>query len=274
MIPKVVESITSSATCDLRCNVGNLIGTLNLEYSPLLPVSLLHNGALQLNTATSTTPKLFPQTLPAPRGRVNYVHHLPISPSLETTPYWDGWPTGRFIQFFEQQQVADTNTLEVQWMSETFGTRKGSSACSTWEKGKVIQRRCLGVIQCFSTVCGVCIPPAARGVHISQQLCQRCLCGAILQHRECTVHWKLHIYTGGARFENFAKHSHPRFTHTLRVLGKEQPQFTDFLCKTPVNLHNKPPTAGQHVNFQDTEASHGAIFFHNDFTWIPLRTCR
>jgi hypothetical protein len=141
------------------------------------------------------------------------------------------------VLFLTPQQRQNTNSLAVQWSSEAFGyQRKGSHHSETWQQSRAMQRQCLGVIQCLNTVCGVCSPPAIRGIHIAQQLEERCLCGAILEHRQCTVHWTVHIYSQGARFENFGEHSHPRFSHTLHVLAKERPQFFAFANKPVVSL--------------------------------------
>ncbi|KAJ7931712.1 hypothetical protein B0H13DRAFT_2263495 [Mycena leptocephala] len=219
---------------------GRLIGVIYLESNPLLHVSS-PASPVRLDqprpAKTATTSKQFQANtrLPAQNSSAHPPHAQPVSAVDRTS--WDGWPNGSFVLFLTPQQRQNTNSLAVQWSSEAFGyQRKGSHHSETWQQSRAMQRQCLGVIQCLNTVCGVCSPPAIRGIHIAQQLEERCLCGAILEHRQCTVHWTVHIYSQGARFENFGEHSHPRFSHTLHVLAKERPQFFAFANKPVVSL--------------------------------------
>lgn len=219
---------------------GRLIGVIYLESNPLLRVSGPASPVRldqPRSAETTTTSKRFQVNTPLPAQ--NNSAHPPRAqppPAVDRTS-WDGWPNGSFVLFLTPQQIRNTNSLAVQWSSEAFGHQsKGSHLSETWQRGRAMQRRCLGAIQCFNMVCGVCSPPAIRGIHIAQQLEERCLCGAILEHRQCTVHWTVHIYGQGARFENFGEHSHPRFSHTLPVLAKERPQFFAFDNKPVVSL--------------------------------------
>ncbi|KAJ7863026.1 hypothetical protein B0H14DRAFT_480045 [Mycena olivaceomarginata] len=218
---------------------GRLIGVIYLESNPLLRVSG-PTSPVRLDqprpAETATTSKQSQVNTPLP-AQNNSAHPPRAQPPPAVDSSWDGWPNGSFVLFLTPQQIRNTNSLAVQWSSEAFGHQsKGTHLSETWQRSRVTQRRCLGAIQCFNTVCGVCSPPAIRGIHIAQQLEERCLCGAILEHRQCTVHWTVHIYSQGARFENFGEHSHSRFSHTLPVLAKERPQFFAFENKPVVSL--------------------------------------
>lgn len=219
---------------------GHLIGVIYLESNPLLRVSgptspVRLDQSRPAETATTSKPSQVNTPLPAQNNSA-HPPHAQLPPAVDRTS-WDGWPNSSFVLFLTPQQIRNTNSLAVQWSSEAFGHQsKGSHLPETWQRSRATQRRCLGAIQCFNTACGVCSPPAIRGIHIAQQLEEHCLCGAILEHRRCTVHWTVHIYSQGARFENFGEHSHSRFSHTLPVLAKERPQFFAFENKPVVSL--------------------------------------
>ncbi|KAJ7091842.1 hypothetical protein C8R44DRAFT_750477 [Mycena epipterygia] len=124
---------------------GHLIGVIELEPSPLLHIP----GCVK---DPKVSPPIAHRSIPPP------LHFLQQTiPSTDPTAVgsanntsWSGWPINSFVQFFRPQQVRDTNALEVQWTSEAFGTRKGSALSEAWQQGKVMQRRCLGAIQCFN----------------------------------------------------------------------------------------------------------------------------
>ncbi|KAF7342769.1 hypothetical protein MSAN_01992100 [Mycena sanguinolenta] len=177
--------------------------------------------------------------------------------SPSATYSWDGWPNGSFVSFLVPHQVRNTNMINIHWSSEIIAnSRKGSPGSDTWKRGKATKRRCLGAIKCFNEVCDVCSPPAVRGIHIAQQLDARCLCGAVLEHRSCSVHWTIHVYAGGARLENFGQHSHPRFTHRLSVRRKERPHFSAFETAAASSLDEEElrlldsDKTGPHVRFE------------------------
>ncbi|KAJ6623170.1 hypothetical protein B0H10DRAFT_2011526 [Mycena sp. CBHHK59/15] len=201
---------------------GNLIGTVRLEPSPLLRISSMPapSDSFAAQTAVSNS-KLNSVTKLHARGEIAPISLTPNTrqDSPDSTvnemlspvaSQWDGWPNCSFVCFFGQQQVQSTNMLEVQWTSEALGPRKGSVSAATWQRGKLMQRRCRGGVECYNEFCG---------------LAERCLCGAILRHRDCGASWSIHLFLEGARFQHMGIHSHPPFTHTLAAVSKDRPRF-------------------------------------------------
>jgi hypothetical protein len=158
---------------------------------------------------TATTSNQFQVNTPL-SAQNNSVHspRAQLLPAVDRTS-WDGWPNGSFVLFLKPQQIRNTNSLAVQWSSEAFGPQsKGSHLSGTWQRSRASSADVWELSNALIRF-AVFAAHAIRGIHISQQLEECCLCGAILEHRQCTVHWTVHIYGQGARFENFGEHSHP-----------------------------------------------------------------
>ncbi|KAJ7149537.1 hypothetical protein C8R46DRAFT_1125485 [Mycena filopes] len=92
----------------------------------------------------------FEQELPV--GHVTKAHSSGVRPSAPIAPplVWDFWPNGNFQRLFSVQELADNNDLAANWVLETIRT-SGSLHALTWQKGKQVLRRCVGVIQCRKT---------------------------------------------------------------------------------------------------------------------------
>ncbi|KAJ7699254.1 hypothetical protein B0H17DRAFT_1129325 [Mycena rosella] len=135
---------------------GHLIGAINLESTPLLRITQGSSTVSRFKEATdaetskaSSNPFTTTQHPPAERQIPSAVPNRQPR-TANTASYWDGWPNSSFVQFFRPRQVRDTNALECQWASESFGTRKGSLLSEGWRQGKSMQRRCLGVIDFYN----------------------------------------------------------------------------------------------------------------------------
>jgi hypothetical protein len=147
---------------------------------------------------------------------------------------WDGWPDGDFERDFTFDELHDTNNLRVHWASKTNGgDRKGNEFSPSWEGGKRNTRKCLGIIQCDEESCRIIIRPRTSPKAITSQLSQRCECGAILHHIECTIISTLWSWKGGVHFKNGGFHSHPRPTHILHTLPNEQQHFEEIVKNNP-----------------------------------------
>jgi hypothetical protein len=224
---------------------GRPIGIIHLESTPLLRAASA-TAPPALAPAKSATSGIVDSHFAKHIGQHSSIqvstshHHAPdpsSGPESDNEPQlWDGWPNGTWTRFYTSQQVQTTSGLEIQWASEAFGPRKGSPSSKTWQRGKTMSRRCLGCIQCFNDFCGISSPPAARGIHISQQLEARCPCGAVLKHQTCGIQWSFHFYASGARLEHSGDHLHPHFTHTISTPARGHSQFAEFQRKPKVPL--------------------------------------
>ncbi|KAJ7200632.1 hypothetical protein GGX14DRAFT_314236, partial [Mycena pura] len=102
---------------------------------------------------------------------------------------WDGWPDGAFEWSLDRDELKETNHLPVHWVSSKLpGGRHGSVHAITPSSGKLTRYKCLGTLQCRSSVCSVHlqIPPSQDLVDMRQQLQVSCLCGAPLHYVPCS----------------------------------------------------------------------------------------
>jgi hypothetical protein len=162
-----------------------------------------------------------------------------LAPTTVSTPAtWDGWPDGRFKSSFSPQNVADTNQLEMNWVCEALKGRRGSAAALTWQKGKEIRRKCIGILECTSQHCSanMTIAPAMRGVNRHRQLRELCPCGEKLRLRECGVEASVFLFSGGAFFINSGHHTHSKFTHSLIFRAHGPHKFTEYITLYPIAL--------------------------------------
>ncbi|KAJ7282093.1 hypothetical protein C8J57DRAFT_1299443 [Mycena rebaudengoi] len=248
---------------------GRPIGIIHLESTPLLRAASA-TAPPALAPAKSATSGIVDSHFAKHIGQHSSIqvstshHHAPdpsSGPESDNEPQlWDGWPNGTWTRFYTSQQVQTTSGLEIQWASEAFGPRKGSPSSKTWQRGKTMSRRCLGCIQCFNDFCGISSPPAARGIHISQQLEARCPCGAVLKHQTCGIQWSFHFYASGARLEHSGDHLHPHFTHTISTPARGHSQFAEFQRKPKVPLaismdNDAPETGDPHFDTSSPEPS-------------------
>lgn len=162
--------------------------------------------------------------------------------SITTPVAWDGWPDGELRCLFSAQEVADTSQLEINWVCEPLPGHRGSTTAATWQKGKEIQRQCVGVLECSSQSCSLemQIAPAVRGIDRHRQLQNRCLCGDRLLLRQCGVKASIHFFQDGAHFSNSGLHTHSRLTHTLICRPHQPLVFSPFIARRPVSLDESP----------------------------------
>ncbi|KAF7351910.1 PHD-type domain-containing protein [Mycena venus] len=167
-----------------------------------------------------------------------------VSQSVSSTPVnitpqtWDGWPDGQFQCQFLPQQVTDTSQLAIHWVCEALPGHRGSPTALTWQKGKEIHRRCIGVLECSSRSCSfnLQVAPAARGVDLHRQLQKTCLCGEAIRLRSCGIEYSTYLYRGGAFFMNSGNHNHPQYTHSLTYRSREPWEFEEYVVKRPISL--------------------------------------
>jgi hypothetical protein len=112
----------------------------------------------------------------------------------------------------------------------------------TWQKGKAIHRRCIGVLECRSPSCSfnLEVSPAARGVDLHRQLQKTCLCGEATHLRSCGIEYSIYLYCSGAFFVNSGNHTHPRYTHSLTYRPREPLEFEEYVAKRPISLRDSP----------------------------------
>ncbi|KAJ7196709.1 hypothetical protein GGX14DRAFT_473192 [Mycena pura] len=166
----------------------------------------------------------------------------PLSLISGSPALWDGWPDGAFEWSLDRDELKETNHLPVHWVSSKLpGGRHGSVHAITPSSGKLTRYKCLGTLQCRSSVCSVHlqIPPSQDLVDMRQQLQVSCLCGAPLHYVPCSVEWSVSFYLHGAVFENSGKHSHSYYTHSIPIRNGAPPQLTSLpthLCRRLVEL--------------------------------------
>ncbi|KAJ7315144.1 hypothetical protein DFH08DRAFT_820745 [Mycena albidolilacea] len=179
-----------------------------------------------------------------PSRRLHNSVPQPVSstPANITPETWDGWPDGRFQCQFLPQQVTDTNQLAIHWVCEALQGHRGSPTALTWQKGKAIHRRCIGVLECCSPSCSfnLQVAPAARGVDLHRQLQKTCLCGEATRLRSCGIEYSTYFYRIGAFFVNSGNHTHPRYTHSLTYRPREPLEFEEYVAKRPISLRDSP----------------------------------
>ncbi|KAF7377271.1 hypothetical protein MSAN_00147400 [Mycena sanguinolenta] len=158
--------------------------------------------------------------------------NLPTPTNVSSEP-WSGWPNGQFQCLLSPQQVADTDKLAINWVCEFLPGHRGSSSASTWQKGKEIHRKCIGVLECSSRFCSVDLQcaPAPRAVDLHRQLQKKCLCGERIRLRPCGIQSSTYLFSGGAFFINSGTHSHAQYTHSLIHRPHEPFEFEDYMAR-------------------------------------------
>ncbi|KAJ7911163.1 hypothetical protein B0H13DRAFT_1876025 [Mycena leptocephala] len=155
-------------------------------------------------------------------------------------PVWDGRPDGQFQCLFTPQQVTDTDQLAVNWVCEALSGHRGLPTALTWQKGKEIHRRCVGVLECSSQSCAINLrgAPAIRGVDLHRQLQMTCLCGEAIRLKACGIELSTFLFRGGAFFINSGDHTHGRHTHSLIYRPNEPSQLEEYMVKRPISLYD------------------------------------
>ncbi|KAJ7105832.1 hypothetical protein C8R44DRAFT_806177 [Mycena epipterygia] len=197
-----------------------------------------------------------------------------VSTPWDTAPAaWNGWPDGRFKCLFSQQEVTDTHQLAMYWVCEVLPGRRGSPAALTWQKGKEMRRKCIGVIVCSSRSCpaGLQIAPAIRGYDLHRQLQKRCTCGDTLRLQPCGIESSLFLFRGGAYFINSGDHTHFQFTHSLIYRAHEPFDFAEYISQRPLVLHDRTameesdaPSVGSDSNSNSDHSEWNGIESVND----------
>ncbi|KAK7001564.1 hypothetical protein R3P38DRAFT_3049790 [Favolaschia claudopus] len=146
---------------------------------------------------------------------------------------WDGWPNTEYYTAFASQEIAVPRNWTLNWSCEKIPSKRGSPNAVSWQKGKEIRQRCIGVLVCASHSCSFDIrcAPAIRGEDLHRQLTKKCLCGQKIRLQECGVESATYSYSGGARFINFGTHTHSKYTHTLSYHKHQPLEFEKFISK-------------------------------------------
>ncbi|KAJ7711630.1 hypothetical protein B0H16DRAFT_1816469 [Mycena metata] len=153
---------------------------------------------------------------------------------------WDYWPNGNFQRFVSVQELTDSNDLATNWVLETIQTR-GSANASTWQKGKEIRRRCLGVVQCRDKTCAMQLVPATRAVERHKQLQYPCpTCEESLVHQPCVVESSLYRFRDGGFFKHTGIHAHSEFTHASFHCPDGSLVFMDYIPRFVLSIDPGP----------------------------------
>lgn len=189
--------------------------------------SSIHSAASALPTISP-----LPSVPPPPVSTATVTSKIP--PSSEGAATWDGWPDGDFEEDVDWTMWKETGKLRSHWAAKVSGGyRKGSEFADTWEGGKRSTRQCLGIITCDNDDCEMVIRPQTTPEGISSQLLRRCRCQGILQHKPCPIRSSLWTWNDGVHYSNGGDHNHPRLTHVLHLLPREQVQFDRIVASHP-----------------------------------------
>lgn len=148
---------------------------------------------------------------------------------------WNCWPDGNIQCLFSLQDLRATNQLATNWVLETVHTC-GSARALTWQKGKELRRKCLGVIQCRGKTCHMRLAPATRGVERHRQLQHNCIvCSETLFLHSCGIESSLHLFRDGGYFIHRGSHTHTAFTHSSVHTPDGSLSFIDYTPKYVVS---------------------------------------
>ncbi|KAG1741189.1 hypothetical protein EDB19DRAFT_1706822, partial [Suillus lakei] len=144
-----------------------------------------------------------------------------------TDDSWDPWPDGDFERLFTWEEVAGTGNLSEYWACQPGGggDKRGSESASSWPRGKMTRRVCLGVIICDEPTCEVVTRPQTRRAGIMRQLNVPCLCGGKLTHIDCGVMSVLYSFKDGVYYIHKGVHNHPKQTHLLHLTRDRRTRF-------------------------------------------------
>ncbi|KAH7874864.1 uncharacterized protein C8R40DRAFT_1237469 [Lentinula edodes] len=148
---------------------------------------------------------------------------------------WDPWPNGRFRLDLTHTEYMATKRLAVQWAtkSNTTRSRNSSVGSSTIAGGKILNKKCLGVLICTVEGCQFIGRPQVESAGLQKQLSARCYCGGQLKHDHCSsrsylITWGQQdgdISTTQYRYINGTAHTHSRLPGVVRTTAAEDQRF-------------------------------------------------
>ncbi|KAJ3870347.1 hypothetical protein F5051DRAFT_434675, partial [Lentinula edodes] len=148
---------------------------------------------------------------------------------------WDPWPNGRFRLDLTHTEYMATKRLAVQWAtkSNTTRSRNSSVGSSTIAGGKILNKKCLGVLICTVEGCQFIGRPQVESAGLQKQLSARCHCGGQLKHDHCSsrsylITWGQQdgdISTTQYRYINGTAHTHSRLPGVVRTTAAEDQRF-------------------------------------------------
>ncbi|KAF8956267.1 hypothetical protein BDZ97DRAFT_1763938 [Flammula alnicola] len=199
---------------------------------PVIPVPIIHTPNPPVTPAPNlpVAPTPNPSIVPTPQA------HLPVVPvpRNDSPMEWDGWPDGQFERDFTFPEAKATANLKCHWaVRVNGGDRKGDEHAESWQNGKRVTRRCLGILECDNQDCEVSVRPQTSPQGIDAQLRKRCQCGAQLYHRKCDIRALLWTWQGGIHYVNEGHHAHRRPAHILHILPNERIRFETIVKNHP-----------------------------------------
>ncbi|KAJ3803641.1 hypothetical protein F5876DRAFT_71283 [Lentinula aff. lateritia] len=148
---------------------------------------------------------------------------------------WDPWPNGRFRLDLTHTEYMATKRLAVQWATKSNTTRSQNSSVgsSTIAGGKILNKKCLGVLICTVEGCQFIGRPQVESAGLQKQLSARCHCGGQLKHDHCSsrsylITWGQQdgdISTTQYRYINGTAHTHSRLLGVVRTTAAEDQRF-------------------------------------------------
>lgn len=143
---------------------------------------------------------------------------------------WDWWPDGTFKRDFTYEQFEEASELKVHWATRSWGGNKtGRTDAPTWKGGRLLRRKCQGILKCNNQNCHILVRPQSTDTRIKEQLAEDCACGGELRHIECPAHDSKWLWEKGVRYKHFGKHSHPAPTHLLHATKDEMKRFRELV---------------------------------------------
>ena len=157
--------------------------------------------------------------------------HINVSLILLEVEGWTPWPDGNFRRLFSNDEVVLSKQVMVHWAT-VLHTYQGNPVAVSWEQGRRLVKKCLGVILCQNQDCAIRLRPTTCSESMKKLLSSSCRCGGTLYHVPCEAKMVIHEYLFGKHFEHKGIHTHPR-PHPLHLELSEQQRLTEVIRNHP-----------------------------------------
>ncbi|KAF5313015.1 hypothetical protein D9619_002316 [Psilocybe cf. subviscida] len=147
---------------------------------------------------------------------------------------WDGWPNGDFELELTYTQFKDTGDLACHWATKGSGSRTGSENATEPRGGRLLTKKCLGVIECDNPQCHRVERAHVRPKDREAQLERECACGSIERiYIQCKCKSWLYKWAEGVYYIHQGIHDHKRPGQVLHLLPEERRRFEDIVQQNP-----------------------------------------
>lgn len=129
-------------------------------------------------------------------------------------------------------QFQETGDLACHWATKGSGSRTGSENATEPQGGRLLTKKCLGVIECDNPQCNRVERAHVRPKDRESQLERECACGSIERvHVGCDCKSLLYKWAEGVYYIHQGTHDHRRPGQVLHLLPEERRRFEDVVKK-------------------------------------------